>query len=214
MSLAKPLIFSGGFERPVGQGDLMGAGEIIATLTTAGAGTLTGALLSNNILNRTGPTGAYIDTTDTATNIINALSDNGNRVSQGTSYRLRYLNSVAYAMTLAAGTGVTLAGTTTVAASSVKDYLVQVTNGSPQKVYAATVDGSTAVITGMTQDQTSNLSIGMAVTGTGIAASSVVIGIQVGVGVTLNNNTTAAGTNVALTFSPTVTITGLGQGTL
>lgn len=195
------------------------------TLTTVGAGTILAAVLASGAVTRTGPTAGYTDTTDTATNIINALMPNvfigsgavpggagsSGGIQPGTNFPFIFINTVAFAMTLAAGTGVTLGSNVNCAASSVKDYIVTITNGTPQQVFAATVDGSTAVITGMTQAQTNQLSVGMAVTGTGIAASSNIISIQPGVGVTLNNNTTSAGTNVALTFSPTITINSIGQ---
>lgn len=227
MSIFKPVIYDGGLQRQIQQGDVLGGAESLAALSTAGAGTLTAALLTSGIINRTGPTGAYTDTTDTAANIVSNLIANynyqtsataglpgGAAVQPGTTFRLRYINTVAYAMTLAAGSGVTLVGTTTVNASSVKDYLITVTNGTPTQVFAANTTNSSAVITGLNQFQTSLLSVGQAVTGAGIAASSVIVSIQPGVGVTLNNNATATGSLIALTFSPTVSITGLGQGLL
>ncbi len=193
MTAVRQMVKQGGYERLVSPGDLILSGEQIATLTTAGAGTLTAALLVQSILSRTGPTGAVSDTTDTASNIINALlsstflgtgATTPTGVQPGVSWRLRYLNNVAYLITLVAGTGVTLAGTTTVPVSGWKDFLFQITNGS----------------------------VGQLVTGTGIAASSKVISIQPGVGVTLSDATTVAGSLVSLTFAPTVTITGLGSG--
>jgi len=60
-----------------------------------------------------------------------------------------------------------------------------------------TTNGS-KVITGLTD--TSQLIVGMEVTGTGIAASSTIASIDSATQVTLNNNATANGTGVALTF--------------
>lgn len=211
MSLVKPVVYDSIFQRQMNIGDIPAAAELTGTLTTAGAGTLTGAILANSILSRSGPGGAVSDTTDTAANIITAVSSNG-VPAPGTTWRLRYINTVAFIMTIVAGANVTLSGTTAVAASSYRDFLITLTNTTPQQVFAATVDGSTKVITGMTQAQTSALSVGMAVSGTGIAASSTIQSIQPGTGVTLNNNTTVAGTNVALTFNPTVTVQGIGGG--
>ena len=227
MSVFKQVIYDGSLQRQAFPGDVIGAAEIIQNLTTASAGTLAAGLLLSGILNRTGPTGAYTDTTDTAQNIINALVAGYNyqttgvtgisgmvAAQPGTSVRLRYINTVAFAMTLAAGSGVTLAGNTGVNASSVKDYLIQVTNGTPTSVAAATTTNASNVITGMTQAQTAAVSVGQAVSGTGIPGGAVVASIQPGVGVTLSANATATGSLVALTFSPIVTITGLGQGLL
>jgi len=218
-----PAIFDAGLQRRAYPGDVIGAAEIInSSLTTVGSGTITAAQVVSGILNRTGPTGAFTDTTDTAANIIAALIGNynynttsvagvssGNGAQNGTTFRLSYINSVAFAMTLAAGTGVTLGANSAVAASSVKDYLVTVTNGTPQQVFAATTTNASAVITGMNLFQTSQLSVGMLVTGTGV--SGTVLSIQPGVGVTLSANASATGTNVAITFNPTVRIDSLGQ---
>ena len=229
MSVAKSIIYDNGLQRQVQQGDVLAGGEVInSSLTTVGAGTILAALMTAGIVNRSGPTGAYTDTTDSAQNIINQLLSSayvgtgvtvggqsaGAGVQAGTTFRLRYINSVAFAMTLAAGSGVTLGSNVNVNASSVKEYLVTITNGTPSQVYAGTTTNGSAVITGLLQSQTNQLSVGMAVTGTGIAASSVIVSIQPGVGVTLNNNATATGSLVSLTFSPTVRIDSLGQGLL
>ena len=221
----KPVIYDGSLQRQMYPGDVLGGAEIInATLTTAGSGTITAAQLTSGILSRTGPSGGFTDTTDTATNIIAALIANysyqqtpvtgissGNAVQAGLSFRLRYVNTVAFAMTLAAGTGVTIASGN-VNASSVKDYLVQVTNGTPAQTFAVTQTNGSAIITGMTPFQTSLLSVGQLVTGSGLSGN--IISIQPGVGVTLSANASSTLTLNAATFSPTVTMTGIGQGLL
>jgi len=226
MSVVKASIFDGGLQRQALPGDVIGAGEVINALATAGAGVLTAALLIGGILNRTGPGAGYIDTTDTAANIVAALAANysyqqsataglssGYAVPNGLTFRFRFINTVAFANTMAAGTGVTLVNGT-VNASSVKEYLVTVTNGMPTQVFAANQVNGSAVITGLTQFQTSQLAPGMLVTGTNIPGGTTVLSVQVGVGVTLSANATATLNLNALTFSPTVTITGLGQGLL
>lgn len=226
MSALKGVVYDGGLQRPALPGDVAAWAEIIAALTTVGAGTLTAPLLLSGIINRTGPVAGYIDTTDTAANIIAAMVSNYNYQSTaltgvssgvaaplGMSVRLRIINTVAFANTMAAGTGVTLVNGT-INASSVKEYLLQVTNGTPQQVFAANQTNASAVITGLSQFQTSQLSVGMLVTGTNIPASTTVISIQTGIGVTLSANATATLALNALTFAPTVTMTGLGQGLL
>lgn len=224
MSLVRPSIYDGGLQRQALPGDVAAWSEIIATNATVGASTLTAAQLLSGILSRSGSTAGYIDTTDTASNIIagmvgqynyqaTALTgvSSGVAAPQGLTVRLRIINTVAFANTMAAGTGVTLVNGT-INASSVKDYLIQVTNGTPQQIFAVNQTNGSAVLTGMSQFQTSQLSIGMLVTGGGLSGN--IISIQTGIGVTLSAN---ASTTVALnaaTFSPTVTITGLGQGLL
>lgn len=66
--------------------------------------------------------------------------------------------------------------------------------------FTATTDGSTGVLTSVSSFK--GIYVGMAVTGTGIAASSKINSLNAGAGtITLNNNTTASGTLVALTAS-------------
>lgn len=87
-------------------------------IATAGNGTLTAAGLAGGVITRTGPTGAYTDTTDTAAAIVTAL---GGFVS-GMTFLTRIKNGVAFVQTIAAGTGVTISGTAVVAPFSVSTY--------------------------------------------------------------------------------------------
>lgn len=230
MSVLKPLLIDPLSQnaRILQQGDVLGGAEYYNTNSTVGASTLTAPQLVAGILKRTGPVAGFIDTTDSASNIINQMlagqfigsgsligGQGGNAgVQPGTTWRLLYINTVAFAMTLAAGTGVTIVANGNVNASSVKDYLLTVTNGTPQQTFVANQTNASAVITGLAQAQTNQLTVGMAVTGTNIAANSVIISIQPGIGVTLNNNATATLSLNSLTFSPTMTIEGIGQGLL
>lgn len=98
--------------------------KTVASVTVTGNATLTAAnMMTGNIL-RSGPTSAYTDTTDTAANIVASIP---NPVI-GSGYELNIANTVAFACTLAAGGGVTLAGTTAIAASASRKYVVTVTN--------------------------------------------------------------------------------------
>jgi len=104
----------------------------ITALATVGNGTLlAAALLTTNIL-RTGPTGAFTDTFDTAQNIVLATGPGG---GYRASWEVTYVNDTNYVATLAAGTNVTLAGFgPTVAAYSQAQLLVQVTSKDSQLV--------------------------------------------------------------------------------
>lgn len=73
-------------------------------LTTAGAGTLLAALLSTGLILRTGPGGAFADTTDTGVNIDAAYPN----LQIGDTFSLFYSCSVAFASTITAGVGITL----------------------------------------------------------------------------------------------------------
>lgn len=104
---------------------LPGRGAKVA-ITTVGAGVLTAAGIVGGLIMRTGPVGAYTDTTDTAVAII-ALLDNP---AVGDSWEFTHVNGVAQAMTFAGGVGVTIAGVTDNAASKVRRYHVQVTGAA------------------------------------------------------------------------------------
>lgn len=93
-------------------------------LGTVGNGALSAAAMVGGIITRSGSTAAYTDTTDTAANIVAAIPN----AQVGTSFDLTIINTVAFADTIAAGAGVTLSGTTAVAASSWRRFVGTITN--------------------------------------------------------------------------------------
>ena len=210
--IVRPVVYSGGLQRSAAPGDLLAGGESVANsaLTTAGAGTITAAILATGYCIRTGPTGAYTDTTGTASEIIAALPG----CNKGDTFKFRHMNTVAYACTLAGGTGVTLGTTpsTAVSASLTKDYLVTITNNTPVSTVTCSITNASKVITGMTLAQTSAISIGQLVTGTGAGSAAVVTSIQPGVGVNVSVNSSATNTLASFTFSPTVRIDAISMG--
>ena len=95
------------------------SGSIINTsITTAGAGTLTAAALVGGQIARTGPTAAYSDTTDTASNIVTALGG----FTAGETFLARLKNSTKYTQTLLGGTGVTISGNALVPGFGIANY--------------------------------------------------------------------------------------------
>lgn len=111
----------------------------IASLASAGTtDTLTGFQMNAGIFVRSGATGAVTSTTDTATNILSALGPN---VALGMTFMLIYvnLNTAAGAVTLSAGSGVTLSGTTTVPIAGLRVYIGTVTNVT---IPAVTIQGA------------------------------------------------------------------------
>lgn len=225
MSLFTPFGYDGNLQRAKVPGDVNNDQEVIQTNSVNGNTTLSVAQLLSGILSRSGSGAAYTDTLPTAAQLVNALLPSGGYVGSGAttsagvmpgaSYRLRYLNTVAFAATIAAPDTSVSVSNGTVNASSVKDFLIQILNGTPQYISgnASTTNGS-AVVTGMSQADTSKVTPGMLVTGAGIPASTTVLSVQPGVGVTLSANATATATPVALTFSPRIAVTGIGQGLL
>jgi len=236
--LVRPSVyFSGVMERKILPGDVMAGGESYTSgaIATVGAGTWTGAAIATGLIARSGSTAGYIDTTDTAQNIINALGGNSPEADfvPGSTFRLRVLNTVAYALTFAAGTGVVAgSGTLSIAASSWRDYIVTILSALNTQILQCGTTNASATVTFVLPSNATSLPfmgsngsigaisdlVGATVTGTGISAGTTVIGITQGVGgaigVTLSANATATNANVALTFGPTVRFDGIGSGTL
>jgi len=88
-----------------------GSSIVNTPITTAGDGVLTAAALDGGLITRTGPVAAFTDTTATAAAIAALLGAN---LSVGETFAFTYKNSTAFPMTMAAGSGVTLASTTVV----------------------------------------------------------------------------------------------------
>lgn len=103
-----------------------GAGETINTaITTVGNGTLTGAALTGGVVTRTGPTGAYTDTTATAAQIVAAIGS----PFVGQSFFVHIKNGVAFVETLTAGSGVTITGVSSIIpGNSVGVFLLTLTS--------------------------------------------------------------------------------------
>ena len=76
--------------------------EAKGTLTTVGAGALLSAAIAGGLVLRTGPTAAFIDTTDTGTQLAAAIPN----IGIGQSFELTYQNSSYSVATLTGGTGV------------------------------------------------------------------------------------------------------------
>lgn len=88
----------------------------------AAATYLAGAMVGG-IIRRFSPGAAFTDCTDTATNIVNAIP--GAKVNQ--TFPLMIANLGSGLQTLAAGTGVTIAGTATIGSATARLFLGQVT---------------------------------------------------------------------------------------
>ena len=210
-------------------GDLPGLGEAIGSLTTVGAGTLTGALIAGGIINRTGPVGAFIDTPATASQILTALgigsvSGQGGGLGDatpGATFRLMYRNTVAFAMTFQTGIeGLEYGSNLDVAASLVREYLVTLKNLTPRASISSGTTNAGFAITFDTAQPMGSVTPGMAVTGTGIGAAAVVVGVTNNGAGTLSGatvsvaSTATAASGVAVLFSPVVRFDGLRSATL
>lgn len=108
----------------VNAADLVGGDRAPVAESSATGTTLTIANLLKRTIYRTGPTAAYGDTTDTAANIVAGIP----YAEVGNAFEFTFVNTVAFANTIAAGTGVTLQGVTSVSASSARRFLLELTN--------------------------------------------------------------------------------------
>jgi hypothetical protein len=105
----------------------LGALEANTAISTVGAGTLTAAGIVGGVITRSGSTAAYSDATDTAANIIAALPN----ANVGQSWEFSIVNTVAFAETITAGSGVTLSGLAgPIPGNATGRYLVSYTGAS------------------------------------------------------------------------------------
>ncbi|CAM6053470.1 unnamed protein product [Sphagnum tenellum] len=219
----------------INSGDTLILGEIITPVTTAGASTILGNQLIDNIINRTGTqAGAFTDTFDTSTNLVAALSSGSNNnypnVGPNSTFRLRYINNTTggYTATITLGAGMLQGiGTFTVAAATWKEFLFTILNAqNPLSINGTTTNGSPTVLFQLQTGQISlpigpysgadNIMPGCFVSGTNIPAGTTVLGVTQGqggiVGVTLSANATGSGTQ-QLSFAPYVKVDEIGGGT-
>lgn len=196
-------------------GDTLMSQLVPVTETTAGNVTLTAAEILSGWIQRSGPGAGFTDTWPTADSIISQMPD----VQVGDCFQLIYQNTVAFAMTFAAGTGIVSGtGTLNVAASVTRIYYHTVLSNKPQSILVGSNTNASAVLTGFTAAQLATIMPGMGVTGTGIAANSVVLGVtgptNSGNGadgtVTLNNNCTSTNANIPFTFFPRIRLDAIG----
>lgn len=102
--------------------------EVVTTISTVGAGTLTAAGIAGGVITRSGSQSGtpFTDTTDTADNIIAAMPN----AHVGQSFEYSYRNTTNATATLAGGTGVTISNMTVVPAGFTSRYLATYTTTS------------------------------------------------------------------------------------
>lgn len=137
-----------------------GIGETVVTnITTVGNGTLTAAAIVGGIIQRTGPTAAYSDATDTAAAIITAI---GPAAFIGQSFIVTIKNATGFDQTLTQGIGVTLPTNVVVPAFSEANYLVRLTSLSAvtfSHVGASLISGTMNYVCSTQLDATSNTTL-------------------------------------------------------
>ena len=226
MSVVRNKVLSLGLARAQMPGDVIAAMPTAMALTTAGNGTVTAAMVAAGFIRRSGPAGAFTDTLPTAEQIAAILRGFGLQAEwvSGLGLPLRIYNSVAQALTLAvpANEGISLStsifGTSTaVAASKWRDYFVELMSAPVPTLVAtgATTNGSKKLLLAAEQPAGSVVT-NMSVYGTGVGASAKVTHVIYGTSgikeVWVDTNSTADGTDIVLTFKPTVVVHSLGAG--
>ena len=216
MSIMKLVGFDGQIERQVARGDVFALAEVMpAAVTTAANLTITGAMLAAGLILRN-PGGVSNENLDTAANIVLALSQGlgTTGIEPGTSFRCRWVNQAAFALTLVAtaNTGITLTGTATVIASGAKDVLVQIQNGTPAKTTLAnTTTSGSAVVGGFSDAEIAAVSPGMIVlNAVANLQGQTILGVSLAAKtVTMSGNANATST-VSIQFSPLINFYAIG----
>lgn len=112
-------------------------GSVVPAAKTATTGNIIPKLnIIAGVVLRSGPTAAFTDTFDTASNILNVMPSN--IIAANSGFRFRYINNSTVTATLAAGTGDTLSGTMTVAAGTWRDFEFYVTSAYPTPAVTVT----------------------------------------------------------------------------
>lgn len=142
----------------------------------------------------------------------------------GSTFRRIITETTAFAITMAvpANSGMTLAAApynvTAVAASSWREFIFQITNSSPTVTLGVGQVNTQFTLSVPNQpnlDMVNNITPGMSVYGTNIAANTLVTAVNRDTGIiTLNLAVTATIALNPVTFTPSVTIYGLRSGTL
>lgn len=187
-------------------GDVVMSQAQLTSITTVGAGTLSAAAMSNGIVERTGPVGAFIDTLDTADNLMAANPG----VAKGDTFEFLYRNTVAFAATIAVAEGAELSGANTaVVASNARRYLATILATNRRQIFTVATTNASPTVTGLTAAQAQLLQPGMGVTGTGAPAAGTILAVNAVTGtITLSGNATATGTP-SFTFFPRYNVKGL-----
>lgn len=226
MALVRAAIYASDFLRGQLAGDLCAVGPVAAALTTAGAGTITAAMIAGGVIRRSGPSAGFTDTWPTSEQICATLRSTATTAEfcPGLGIVVRYINTVAQANTMAVPSNEGISLSTSVhssvvncAASKWRDYFLEM--GSAP-IASVIVTGSTAngtkKLTLDTEAAAGTISVGMSVYGTGVGASARVTNLVYGVSgikeVWVDTNSTADGSSIVFSIKPTIIIHSLGSG--
>jgi hypothetical protein len=189
-----------------------GAVAVADTLPTADA--IVKALIGS--INKISPPDNMLYGTTPTQSVELAWPANLNPLMPGSSFRriIRSANTGILTISVAASSGVTLLGVTTIPITSWREYLIKILNSSPTVALSATTTNTTLVLTNVDKTAILNITTGMSVFGVGIGAAAVVTAVNRDLGtVSVSVASTATADNIVVTFTPTVTVRGLRSGT-
>jgi len=232
MAALRPIGRRGLGEEEMNPGDILMIGKTFVPNTTVGASTITAASIVSGNVYRSGSTGAYTDTLDSAANVLAALAGNNwaGAIVPGMGFEFAIQNSVAFVETLTLGAG-WVAGqgvTGSVPASACRYFLATITSTQPPITVNANTSTSATITWNLPTGLFSllqgnsplavNIQPGASVSGSGVPAGATVVGVTEGVGgtvgVTISAATTSTLTNTPITFGPTIVLNSEGSGTL
>lgn len=211
MPLSRGRLDLGGNDvRAQGPGDSFLDQSIITPVTTVGNATLTAAQLVSGIIRRTGPTAGYADIFPSADSLLTAVPQLG----VGDSFKLNFINTVAFANTPTGAEGVVLGNNTGVALSAARQYLISILGDGVRQAFNAATTNASNVVTGLDAIAIANIRPGQGVTGTGIPANAFVTSVnQTARSFTISANATATGIPAVTSF-PRYQVDGLFSATL
>lgn len=118
-------------------------------------------------------------------------------------------------ITAQASSGVTVAGTATLATNTWREFIVRILCSAPSVILGVATTNANKTLTTTDMDTLKKVQIGQSVFGAGIGAAAVVRAVDYNTGtITVDVNSTATAGLVAVTFTPTVTFTNLRAGTV
>lgn len=134
----------------------------------------------------------------------------------GATFRRTYANNNSNTVTMVTAAGITLTAPTTIITVNWREYLFTILNSSPSTLLGATTTNTTKTLTNVDLTAINNVTPGMLATGMGLgAAPNAVTAVNRDTGViSLNVASTASADNIAVTFTPSMTVRGMKSGTV
>lgn len=205
--LGRPFLRFNGSEQAAAAGYRSMSPRRVYLEATAASMTLTPAHIASGYVVRSGQAGAIGDTLPTVDQLLAAFPE----LTRGDTFDFILVSSTANLNTPVAGTGMTLAGTTTVPASQMRKYLFTLTSEPKRtRICVGTTTNASGVLSNFSALDLANIGVGMAVTGTGAGASAIVTAVNLSnLTVTVSVVSTATADNIALTFTPQMEVRGM-----